>query len=54
MCMYTMSIHSVYLVSELEVSDNGDPINGIIYRLRCKSRSSHGLKNVLRTIEHTH
>jgi hypothetical protein len=31
MCIYTMSIHSIYLVSDLEVSDNGDPIYGIIY-----------------------
>jgi hypothetical protein len=26
------------------ISDNGDPINGIVYCLSCKSRSSHGLK----------
>jgi hypothetical protein len=45
-----MSIHSVYLVSDLEVSNNGDPINGIVY-LSCKSRSSHGLENVLRASE---
>jgi hypothetical protein len=25
MCIYTTSIHSVYLVSDLEGSDNGDP-----------------------------
>jgi hypothetical protein len=31
MCIYTMSIHSIYLVSDLEGSDNGDPIYGIIY-----------------------
>jgi hypothetical protein len=31
MCIYTMSIHSIYLVSDLEGSDNGDPFNGIIY-----------------------
>jgi hypothetical protein len=32
MCIHiTMSIHSVYLVSDLEGSDNGDPTNGIIY-----------------------
>ena len=31
MCTYTMSIHSIYLVSDLEGSDNGDPIYGIIY-----------------------
>ena len=29
MCIYTMSIHSIYLVSDLEGSDNGDPIYGI-------------------------
>jgi hypothetical protein len=29
MCIYTMSIHSIYLVSDLEVSDNGDPTYGI-------------------------
>jgi hypothetical protein len=29
MCIYTMSIHSIYLVSDLEDSDNGDPIYGI-------------------------
>jgi hypothetical protein len=28
-CIYTMSIHSIYLVSDLEGSDNGDPIYGI-------------------------
>ena len=31
MCIYTMSIHSIYLVSDLEGSDNADPIYGIIY-----------------------
>ena len=31
MCVYTMSIHLIYLVSDLEGSDNGDPIYGIIY-----------------------
>jgi hypothetical protein len=31
MCIYAMSIHSIYLVSDLEGSDNGDPIYGIIY-----------------------
>jgi hypothetical protein len=30
MCIYTMSIHSIYLVSDLEDSDNGDPFYGII------------------------
>jgi hypothetical protein len=29
MCIYTMSIHSIYLVSDLEVIDNCDPIYGI-------------------------
>ena len=29
MCIYTMSIHSVFLVSDLEVIDNGDPITGL-------------------------
>ena len=46
-----MSIHSVYVVSDLEVSDNGDPINGIIYRLSWNSRSSHGLENVFKASE---
>jgi len=31
MCIYTMSIHSIYLVSDLEGIDNDDPIYGIIY-----------------------
>ena len=31
MCIYTMSIHSIYLVSDLEGSNNGDPLYGIIY-----------------------
>jgi hypothetical protein len=30
MCIYTMSIHLIYLVSDLEGSDNGDPFHGII------------------------
>ena len=30
MCIYTMSIHSIYLVSDLEDSDNCDPITGLI------------------------
>jgi hypothetical protein len=38
-----MSILSVYLVSDLEGSDNGDPLNGIVYCLNCESQSSHGL-----------
>jgi hypothetical protein len=45
MCIYTMSIHSAYVVSDLEGSDNGGPINGIICCLGCESRSSHGLGN---------
>jgi hypothetical protein len=31
MCIYTMSIHTLCLVSDLEGSDNGDPLYGIIY-----------------------
>jgi hypothetical protein len=31
MYVYTMSIHTLYLVSDLEGSDNGDPLYGIIY-----------------------
>jgi hypothetical protein len=31
MCIYTMFIYSIYLVSDLEGSDNGDPSYGIIY-----------------------
>jgi hypothetical protein len=31
MCIYTMSIHTLYLVSDLEDSNNGDPLYGIIY-----------------------
>jgi hypothetical protein len=31
MCIYTMFIHLICLVSNLEGSDNGDPIYGIIY-----------------------
>jgi hypothetical protein len=34
MYIYTMSIHMLYLVSDLEGSDNGDPLYGIIY-CRC-------------------
>jgi hypothetical protein len=30
MCIYTMSIHSIYLVSDLEGIDNGDPFMGLI------------------------
>jgi hypothetical protein len=41
--IHYMCIHSVYLVSDLEGSDNGDPLNGIVYCLSCESRSSHGL-----------
>jgi hypothetical protein len=47
MCVYILSIHSVYLVSDLEGSDIGDPVNRIVYCLSCKSRSSHGLENVI-------
>ena len=28
MCIYTMSIHTLYLVSDLEDSDNSDPLYG--------------------------
>ncbi len=38
MCMYTMSIHLVYLVSDLEGSDNGDPITELFIVLAV----SHG------------
>jgi hypothetical protein len=44
-------IISVYLVSDLEGSDNGDPINGIVYCLSCKSRSSHVLGYLFRASE---
>ena len=43
MCIYTMSIHSVYLVSDLEGSDNGDPLMGLFIVLVV----SHGLVTVL-------
>ena len=41
MCIFTMSKHSVYLVSDLQGSDNGDPLNGIIIvvAVRCSSES---------------
>ncbi len=48
MCIYTMSIHSVYLVSDLEVSDNGDLLNGIIFIFVAVS---HGLVTVLETLK---
>jgi hypothetical protein len=54
MCLYTMSIHSVYLVSDLEVSDNGDSLNGMIYCSCWESRSRRSWRplrlNVLRTM----
>jgi hypothetical protein len=31
LCIYTMSIHTLYLVSDLEGSDIDDPLYGIIY-----------------------
>ena len=34
MCIYTMSIHSIYLVSDLKGSDNGDPLRDRDYLLR--------------------
>ena len=40
MCIYTMSIHSVYLVSDLEGSDNGDPLNGLLFRGSLHTRST--------------
>jgi hypothetical protein len=40
------------IVGEEKGSDNGDPIHGIVYCLSCWSRSSHSLKNVLRTIKY--
>jgi hypothetical protein len=52
MCIYTMSMHSVYPVTDLEGNDNGDPLNGIIF---CHSvlyfAVSHGLVTVLETIK---
>jgi hypothetical protein len=42
-----MSIHSVYLVSDLEGSDNGDPLNGIIIVVAL----SHGLVTVFETLK---
>jgi hypothetical protein len=48
MCIYTMSIHSVYLVSDLEDSDNGDPLKtGLFIVLTV----SHGLVTVLETLQ---
>jgi len=40
-----MSIHSVYLVSDLEVCDNGDPTMGLFIVLDV----SHGLVTVMGT-----
>jgi hypothetical protein len=42
MCIYTMSIHSIYLVSDLEVSDNGDPLRDYLLPLAV----IHGLVTV--------
>jgi len=39
MCIYTMSIHSKYLVSDLEGSDDGDPLRDYLLPLAV----SHGL-----------
>ena len=44
-----MSIHWVYLVSDLEGSDNGDPIAGLFIVLAV----SHGLVTVLQTHKRT-
>jgi len=41
MCIYTMSIRSIYLVSDLEGSDKDYPITGLFIDDRCNSRSSH-------------
>jgi hypothetical protein len=32
MFIYTIFIYAIYLISDLEDSDNGDPLNGIICR----------------------
>lgn len=45
-CIHIMSIHSVYLVADLEGSDNGDPTNGIIVL-----SVGHGLVTVLDTLK---
>ena len=37
-----MSIHSIYLVSDLEGSDNGDPLTGLFIAASCNSRFSLG------------
>ena len=42
-----MSIHSVYLVSDLEGSDNGDPLTGLFIVIAV----SHGLVTVLETLK---
>jgi hypothetical protein len=65
MCIYTMSIYSVYLVSDLEVSDNDDPLlahdqrsrvrhprikgTGLPSLLESRSSHSHGLVHRPRT-----
>jgi hypothetical protein len=33
MCIYTMSVHTLYLVSDLEGSENSDPLYGIMQDL---------------------
>jgi hypothetical protein len=47
MCICTMSIHSVHLVSDLENSDNGDPKAGLFIVLAV----SHGLVTVFQTLK---
>jgi hypothetical protein len=47
MCIYNVSTHSVYLVSDLEVSDNGDPLTGLFVVLVV----SHSLLTVLETLK---
>ena len=42
MCIYTMSIHMLYLVSDLEDSDNGDPLRDYSLQLAV----IHGLVTV--------
>jgi hypothetical protein len=48
MCIYTVSIHSAYLVSDLADSNNGDHLNGIFIVVVV----SHGLITVLETLKY--
>ncbi len=45
MRIYTMSIHSIYLVSHLEVSDNGDPLWDYLLPLAVIHRSNIDMYN---------